>query len=1160
MFSSGGYFRGFNCPFFASGLCERPYCHYRHVKTEEEKPQSKAAAGYSDAQYEVNWNPGKNSNSSVGEHVKVNKYTGEPEISIDPKTADKETPPGEFENVNKYTGEPILTSQTNEYIVEVKTNCQNYKPTDKKSLKSQRPKLNIPKPVQKVNKYTGEPVVESVEKQAYTPEARDFPEYNPTPINQLKPSPPKYKTDILDNENEQEYDPQSNFSTTSLLKPSQPLAIKRSYTYDPTTPDFHHPAKKAKEEQEVPVSDNEDQSDDGELGMFSEDEEEMISESREDDVDTIDNEEENSPKPSMITDVKVFESLLMPVMDHDDSNDRLSDTERNLLDSKKKSNSETKHAKKSKTSDETSDHNKKSSNNSKQRNGHSSKEKVSKVESSKSSKSSSSSKSREHHLSSKTSSSKSSVNGPKNSSEKQSSSHSSSSDKTPQKHSSRKSSSTSSSSSSKNKSIEKESSKKPTSSSSSHQNHKHSKQSSHSKSKHETNTSKHEKSSSKTEKSSTKHEHHKHSSDTTSKHDHKKNDSVSKSSKEGHRNSTDKERQKRDRSVSLDSNGSKRKIVNLNVDLFGEDSDGGLSLFSDEEEDPYEECLRIYNESNVSRPSPKKQHNEMKLNDADQSESMQIPGKKRTAHIGSKEVTRKIPKKPNSKLSPAQIMHNRFVQMQKQAQEEAGRSQEPSTSSATHSKQRVAYHSKQGGQGTKIVDGKTVVTTVSKTQKRTAHVPNVKNLKRPTIPAEYGSKVPISVRQRYLNTIIDECLPLYQKEEDAFKRGLEEELSVYKRASNKNVYLNVACNTIKRLRTETAEFCSSPTKPTSPQKMSHEAMLGGKNATKTTYTLNRSGGSYRGPMENFKGSELYNRLSRYMLTEEQLQENGYPRPDPENSSAAKVYTTSQQEQNSAKLKTYEKICVRCGKRFMVYPNGTYAHKEECIYHWGKAWKKKIAGYIETRYTCCQGDLGAEGCQVAKYHVHESNKWENRTGYLRTLPCSPVIDGDYGVYAMDCEMVYTQGGQELARVTVTDCDNNSVYETLVRPDRKVIDFNTRFSGITAEDMEGVTTTIRDVQAVLLSLFTEKTILIGHSLESDLSAVKIIHDTVVDTAVVFPHRLGPPYKRALKTLMAEYLKKIIQDDVGGHDSQEDAISCMELMQWRIKEDARKEPRCS
>lgn len=30
-------------------------------------------------------------------------------------------------------------------------------------------------------------------------------------------------------------------------------------------------------------------------------------------------------------------------------------------------------------------------------------------------------------------------------------------------------------------------------------------------------------------------------------------------------------------------------------------------------------------------------------------------------------------------------------------------------------------------------------------------------------------------------------------------------------------------------------------------------MLGGKNATKTTYTWNRSGDSYRGPVENFKG-------------------------------------------------------------------------------------------------------------------------------------------------------------------------------------------------------------------------------------------------------------------------------------------------------------------
>ena len=35
MFSTSGYFRGVNCPYFASGLCERPYCHLRHVHQDD---------------------------------------------------------------------------------------------------------------------------------------------------------------------------------------------------------------------------------------------------------------------------------------------------------------------------------------------------------------------------------------------------------------------------------------------------------------------------------------------------------------------------------------------------------------------------------------------------------------------------------------------------------------------------------------------------------------------------------------------------------------------------------------------------------------------------------------------------------------------------------------------------------------------------------------------------------------------------------------------------------------------------------------------------------------------------------------------------------------------------------------------------------------------
>ena len=40
--------------------------------------------------------------------------------------------------------------------------------------------------------------------------------------------------------------------------------------------------------------------------------------------------------------------------------------------------------------------------------------------------------------------------------------------------------------------------------------------------------------------------------------------------------------------------------------------------------------------------------------------------------------------------------------------------------------------------------------------------------------------------------------------------------------------------------------------------------------------------------------------------------------------------------------------------------------------------------------------------------------------------------------------------------------------------------------------------------------------------------MIHDTVIDTSVVFPHSRGPPYKKALRTLCGDILQKIIQND--------------------------------
>lgn len=61
---------------------------------------------------------------------------------------------------------------------------------------------------------------------------------------------------------------------------------------------------------------------------------------------------------------------------------------------------------------------------------------------------------------------------------------------------------------------------------------------------------------------------------------------------------------------------------------------------------------------------------------------------------------------------------------------------------------------------------------------------------------------------------------------------------------------------------------------------------------------------------------------------------------------------------------------------------------------------------------------------------------------------------------------------------------------------------------------------------MTMFNSKTVLIGHSLDHDLTKLKLIHDVVVDTSVLYPHKRGPPYKKALKTLCEEKLNRIIR----------------------------------
>ncbi|XP_056591071.1 uncharacterized protein zgc:152968 isoform X1 [Triplophysa dalaica] len=393
---------------------------------------------------------------------------------------------------------------------------------------------------------------------------------------------------------------------------------------------------------------------------------------------------------------------------------------------------------------------------------------------------------------------------------------------------------------------------------------------------------------------------------------------------------------------------------------------------------------------------------------------------------------------------------------------------------------------------------------------------------------EVGTKVPHDVRQRYVNLFVEEFLKTSVTVQDAFEKALVEEKSVYDRSINKLKYLSVAVNALKRLKNQSVL----------PAKASSER---DQNVSRGKVPLNTQ--ALQGPDD----WTLYKQLKEHVLSEEMLRVNNYPRKHPDKADFAIQYGDLKKGINDP----LKRICCRCGATFSVDRSGKHTRREECNYHYGKVIENRVPGGVETRYSCCESVVGSPGCQVFNLHVHDAVSLQ---GFVSSLPQSPVGKTCPGVFAVDTETCYTTEGLEVVRVTLVNSSLQVVFDTFVKPDNDVTDYNTRFSGISKDDVTGTSSSLHDVQKVLLNFIKADTFLIGHGLENDLAALKIIHSSVIDTSMVFPHRLGPPHKRELNSLTGDYLRRIIQESVEGHDTREDAMACMELMLWRVKEDSK------
>ncbi|XP_006905318.1 apoptosis-enhancing nuclease isoform X2 [Pteropus alecto] len=166
-------------------------------------------------------------------------------------------------------------------------------------------------------------------------------------------------------------------------------------------------------------------------------------------------------------------------------------------------------------------------------------------------------------------------------------------------------------------------------------------------------------------------------------------------------------------------------------------------------------------------------------------------------------------------------------------------------------------------------------------------------------------------------------------------------------------------------------------------------------------------------------------------------------------------------------------------------------------------------------------------------------------------------------AIDCEMVGTgpRGRvSELARCSVVSYHGDVLYDKYVRPEMPIVDYRTRWSGITRQHMRKAIP-FQVAQKEILKLLKGK-VVVGHALHNDFQALKYVHprSQTRDTTYV-PNLLSQPglhtrTRVSLKDLALQLLHKKIQVGQHGHSSVEDAMTAMELyrlveVQWEQQE---------